>query len=117
LTEIFGAGPVIAATIIGATGQVSRFASRGRFAACNGTAPIEASPGPRKIYRLSRRVNHAIHMAAVTQLRNKHSDGRACFDQKLAEGTTRKKRCAPSSAASATPSTPTCKPAPGAPAH
>jgi len=94
LTEIFGVGPVIAATVIGATGQVSRFASRDRFAAYNGTAPIEVSSGPRKIYRLSRRgnrrVNHAIHMAAVTQIRNKHSDGRAYFDRKLAEGKTRK---------------------------
>src|SRR5438552_3027677 len=94
LTGIFGVGPVIAATVIGATGQVSRFASRDRFAAYNGTAPIEVSSGPRKIYRLSRRgnrrVNHAIHMAAVTQIRNKHSDGRAYFDRKLAEGKTRK---------------------------
>jgi transposase len=73
LTEIFGVGPVIAATVIGATGQVSRFASRDRFAAYNGTAPIEVSSGNRRIYRLSRRgnrrVNHAIHMAAVTQIR------------------------------------------------
>src|SRR5262245_18241605 len=94
LTGIFGAGPVIAATVIGATGQVSRFASRGRFAAYNGTAPIEVSSGNRRIYRLSRRgnrrVNHAIHMAAVTQIRNKHSEGRAYFDHKLAEGKTRK---------------------------
>jgi transposase len=99
LTGIFGVGPVIAATVIGATGQVSRFASRDRFAACNGTAPIEVSSGPHKIYRLSRRgnrrVNHAIHMAAVTQIRNKHSDGHAYFDRKLAEGKTRKEalRC------------------------
>jgi hypothetical protein len=56
-------------------------------------------------------------MAAVTQIRNKHSDGRAYFDRKLAEGKPGKKRCAPSSAVSATPSTPTCKPTPGAPAH
>jgi transposase len=40
--------------------------------------------------RGNRRVNHAIHMAAVTQIRNKHSDGRAYFDRKLAEGKTRK---------------------------
>jgi transposase len=94
LTDIFGVGPVIAATVIGAVGEVSRFASRDRFAACNGTAPVEVSSGNRTIHRLSRRgnrrVNHAIHMAAVTQIRNKHSDGRAYFDRKLAEGKTRK---------------------------
>jgi hypothetical protein len=52
------------------------------------------SSGNRIIYRLSRRgnrqLNHAIQMAAVTQIRQRHSDGRACFDKKLAEGKTRK---------------------------
>ncbi len=99
LTGVFGAGPVIAATLIGYVAEVSRFPSRDRFAACNGTAPIEVSSGNRKICRLSRRgnrrLNHAIHMAAVTQIRHPHSDGRACYDRKLAEGKTRKQalRC------------------------
>jgi transposase len=94
LTDIFGVGPVIAATVIGDVRDVSRFAARDRFAAYNGTAPIEVSSGPRKIYRLSRRgnrrLNHAIHMAAITQIRYKHSDGRAYYDKKLAEGKTGK---------------------------
>jgi Transposase IS116/IS110/IS902 family len=79
---------------IGDTGDVSRFASRDRFAAYNGTAPIEVSSGPRKIHRLSRRgnrrLNHAIHMVAVTQIRFRHSDGRAFYDRKIAEGKTGK---------------------------
>jgi transposase len=94
LTEIFGIGPVIAATAIGDVRDVSRFRGRDRFAACNGTAPIEVSSGNRIIYRLSmrgnRRLNHAIHMAAVTQIRYKHSAGRACYDKKIAEGKTGK---------------------------
>ena len=93
-TEVFGVGPVVAAVVIGEAGDVTRFASRDRFAACNGTAPIEVSSGPRKIYRLSRRgnrrINHAIHMAAVTQIRHLHSEGRAYYDRKIAEGKTRK---------------------------
>ena len=93
-TEIFGVGPVIAATVIGCVTDVSRFASRDHFAAYNGTAPIEVSSGSRKIYRLSRRgnrrLNHAIHMAAITQIRYRHSDGRAYYDRKLAEGKTHK---------------------------
>jgi transposase len=93
-TGIFGVGPVIAATVIGCVADVSRFASRDHFAACNGTAPIEVSSGNRKIYRLSRRgnrrLNHAIHMAAITQIRYRHSDGRAYYDRKLAEGKTHK---------------------------
>jgi transposase len=92
LTRVFGVGPVIAATVIGDVRDVSRFAGRDRFAACNGTAPIEVSSGKRRVHRLSlrgnRRLNHAIHMAAITQIRYKHSDGRACYDKKIAEGKT-----------------------------
>jgi len=94
LTQIFGVGPVIAGTVIGDAGDISRFASRDHFAAYNGTAPIEVSSGGRTTYRLSlrgnRRVNHAIHMAAVTQIRNRHSDGRTYYDRKIAEGKTHK---------------------------
>jgi len=94
LTGLFGVGPIIAATIIGGTGDVSRFPDRDHFAAYNGTAPIEVSSGDRKVHRLSRRgnrrLNHAIHMAAVTQIRQRHSAGRAYFDKKLTEGKTRK---------------------------
>ncbi len=94
LTGLFGVGPVIAGTVIGDVRQVFRFPRRDHFAACNGTAPVEVSSGGRKIYRLSlrgnRRLNHAIHMAAITQIRHKHSQGRACYEKKLAEGKTHK---------------------------
>ena len=94
LTGIFGVGPVIAAAVIGDVRDVSRFPSRDHFASYNGTAPIEVSSGGRKIYRLSRRgnrrLNHAIHMAAVTQIRHRHSKGRAYYEKKLAEGRTAK---------------------------
>jgi hypothetical protein len=85
---------VIAAAVIGDVRHVSRFPGRDHFAAYNGTAPIEVSSGPRSVYRLSRRgnrrLNHAIHMAAVTRVRHHHSPGRACHDKKLAEGKTPK---------------------------
>src|SRR6516164_5584177 len=94
LTGLFGVGPVIAAAVIGDVRHVSRFGNRDRFAAYNGTAPIEVSSGGRKVYRLSRRgnrrLNHAIHMAAVTQIRYRHTKGRAYYDKKLAEGKTPK---------------------------
>jgi transposase len=94
LTSLFGVGPVIAAAVIGDVKDVSRFPDRDHFAAYNGTAPIEVSSGQRKVYRLSRRgnrrLNHAIHMAAVTQVRHRHSKGRAYYEKKLAEGKTRK---------------------------
>ena len=78
---------------------MSRVPSRDHFASYNGTAPIEVSSGGRKVYRLSRRgnrrLNHAIHMAAVTQIRYQHSPGRAYYDKKPADGKTRKEalRC------------------------
>jgi len=94
LTQVFGVGPVIAGTIIGDIADVSRFPGRDHFASYNGTAPVEVSSGNRKIHRLSlhgnRRINHAIHMAAITQLRHKHSEGRAYYEKKLAEGKTHK---------------------------
>jgi transposase len=94
LTGLFGAGPVTAAVVTGDVRAVSRFASRDHFAAYNGTAPIEVSSGGRKARRLSRRgnrrLNHAIHMVAVTQIRYRHSAGRAYYDKKLAEGKTGK---------------------------
>src|SRR5262249_27616773 len=71
-----------------------RFRSRDRFAAYNGTAPIEVSSGNRVLHRLSlrgnRRLNHVIHMAAITQIRYKHSDGRAYYNKKIAQGKTPK---------------------------
>jgi transposase len=94
LTGLFGVGPVIAAAVIGDVRHVSRFPNRDHFAAYDGTAPIEVSSGGRKVYRLSRRgnrrLNHAIHMVAVTQIRYRHTKGRAYYDKKLAEGKTAK---------------------------
>jgi transposase len=49
LTGIFGVGPVIAAAVLGTAGDPSRFGDRDRFAAYNGTAPIEVSSGDWKI--------------------------------------------------------------------
>ena len=99
LTEVFGFGPVNTGTVIGDVTDVTRFPSRDHFASYNGTAPVEVSSGNRKIYRLSlrgnRRINHALHMAAITQIRHAHSDGRAYYDRKIAEGKTHKEalRC------------------------
>ena len=72
VTAIHGIGPLTAAIIIGRVGDINRFPTSGHFARHNGTAPIEASSGPKKRHRLNprgdRQLNHAIHMAAVTQV-------------------------------------------------
>jgi transposase len=94
ITQIYGVGPIVAATVLGYVRDIHRFPTRDHFAAYNGTAPIEASSGNRKIYRLSRRgnrqLNYVIHMAAVTQIRNHGTTGRAYYDRKIAEGMTGK---------------------------
>ena len=94
LTDIFGVGPIVAAMIIGHTRRIDRFASRDHYAAYCGTAPIEVASGGRSVHRLSlrgnRQLNHAMHIAAVTQVRHRHSPGRAFYDRKLAEGKTKK---------------------------
>jgi transposase len=87
ITDVYGVGPIVAATVLGYVRDIRRFPSRDRFASFTGTAPIEVSSGDRKIYRLSRRgnrqLNHAIHIAAVTQIRNRHTAGRAYYDRKV----------------------------------
>ena len=94
VTEIFGVGPAVAAAVLGDVGDIARFPSPDSFAAYNGTAPVEVSSGNRVVYRLSlrgnRRMNHAVHMAAVTQIRFQGSEGRAYYDKKIAEGKTSK---------------------------
>ena len=94
LTGIYGVGPIIAATVLGYVGDTHRFATRDQFASYNGTAPIEASSGNHTIHRLSRRgnrqLNHAIHMAAVTQIRNRGTIGRIYYDRKVDAGMGRK---------------------------
>jgi transposase len=94
VTDLFGVGPTIACSLIGYTGDVRRFASRDQFAAYNGTAPVEHSSAGRVVHRLSRRgnrrLNHAIHMAAICQIRQTNSEGRAYFDRRVAEGKTKK---------------------------
>ena len=118
MTEIFGVGPIVAAMLIGYSGDPVRFTTASRYAAYTGCAPVEFSSGGRIVHRLSRRgnrrLNHAIHCAAITQIRHRHSPGRGYYERKLAEGKTPAKRSAPSSAGSATSSGGTSSPTPNA---
>src|SRR4029079_10523788 len=89
LMDIHGVGPVVAARILADVGDVSRFADRNRFASWTGTAPLDASSGEQNRHRLSRagnrRINHMIHIAAITQLRL-DTEGRAYYRRKRADG-------------------------------
>jgi transposase len=91
VTDIYGVGPVVAAFLIGYTPPIERFKTPDRYAAYNGTAPIEVSSGGKVRHRLSQRgnrtLNHAIHTAAVTQISH-HTPGKVYYDKKLDEGKT-----------------------------
>ena len=99
LTGLFGIGPVIAGRILAEVGDLARFATKDAFASYNGTAPIDASSGEQVRHRLSRagnrRINHALHMMAVTQIRYPHTPGRLYYERKRREGKTPKEalRC------------------------
>src|SRR5680860_608001 len=87
LMDHHGVGPVVAARILADVGDITRFADRNRFASWTGTAPLDASSGEQNRHRLSRagnrRMNHMIHIAAVTQLRL-DTEGRAYYRRKRA---------------------------------
>ena len=93
LVDLHGVGPIVAALILGHSGDVSRFASRDHYASYNGTAPVEASSGPKKRHRLNprgnRQLNHAVHMIAICQIRN-NTPGRVYYLRKIDEGKTKK---------------------------
>ena len=93
LVDLHGVGPIVAALILGHSGDVTRFASRHHYASYNGTAPIEASSGPKKRHRLNprgnRQLNHAIHMIAISQIRS-NTAGRAYYQRKLEEKQSKK---------------------------
>jgi transposase len=90
LTDLYGVGPILACALTGYTGDVRRFGNRDQFASYAGVAPIEHSSGGRVVHRLSRQLNHAIHMVAICQIRQKDSEGRVYFERKVAEGKTKR---------------------------
>jgi transposase len=93
LTALHGVGPIVAAYLLGYSGHIGRVPSAGHYARYNATAPIEASSGPVVRHRLNprgnRQLNHALHMIAVTQVRN-DTPGRAYYLRKQTEGHSRK---------------------------
>jgi transposase len=118
VTDVYGIGPLMAAIIIGRTGDVRRVPTAGHHARHNGTAPIEASSGPNTRHWLTprgdRQLNHAMHIAAVTQIRH-DTPGARTSSASAPRARAAKKQCAPSSDRSATPSTNASSPTPPAP--
>ncbi len=66
LAEIFGVGPILAATILGTVGDVARFPTKAHFASYSGTAPVEASSGEMVRHRLSLAGNRKLKLTPCT---------------------------------------------------
>ncbi|MFG3714790.1 IS110 family transposase [Micromonospora sp. NPDC047730] len=91
LMSLTSIGPSGAARLLGDIGDIARFTSRAHFASWNGTAPIDASSGDQNRHRLSRagnrRINRALHIMAIVQLR-RDTEGRRYYRRRLAAGKT-----------------------------
>ena len=82
---------MLAAKLVGHTGDITRFPDRDHFASYTGTAPVEASSGDVRRHRLNRggnrQLNTALHLIAVCQIRDP-SPGQAYYQRKLAQAKT-----------------------------
>jgi len=93
LPKLVGIGYLGAARIIGEVGDINRIQTKARFARMNGTAPIAASSGQTQRHRLNRggnrRLNHALHMMALTQARM-DPRARGYVERRCGEGRTKR---------------------------
>jgi len=93
LVAVDGVGPVVAARLLGRTGNASRFRSAAAFAMHSVMAPIEVASAEKSRHRLprggDRQLNYALHIVALTQVRMRASRGRAYYESKIAQGKTR----------------------------
>ncbi|QBE48012.1 IS110 family transposase [Leucobacter triazinivorans] len=98
LLEITGIGPIGAAVIYTAWSHQGRVRSEASFAALAGVSPVPASSGNTVRHRLNRggdrRVNRALHLAAVTRARC-DEETKAYIAKRTAQGRTPKeiRRC------------------------
>lgn len=89
LTAIPGVGALTAARILGRVGDPARFRSPAAFAMACGVAPIPASSGYTRRYRLNRggdrQLNRALHTIALVQSRS-YPQAQAYIARKRGEG-------------------------------
>jgi transposase len=89
LRQLWGAGPLVTAKLIGEIGDIRRFRSADAFAMLAGVAPIPASSGQTSRVRLNRggnrQINRALHGIALAQVRT-YPPAKAFVARKRAEG-------------------------------
>lgn len=93
LLDQTGIGPVTAAIVLTAWSHPGRLRNEAAFASLAGVSPIPASSGNTVRYRLNRggdrRLNQALHMAAITRMAYDPTT-RAYVERRLAEGRTKR---------------------------
>ena len=89
LRQLWGAGPLVTAKLLGEIGDISRFRSADAFAMLAGVAPIPASSGQTSRMRLNRggnrQINRALHGIVLAQVRT-YQPAQAFVARKKAEG-------------------------------
>jgi len=89
LRQLWGAGPLVTAKLVGEIGDIGRFRSADAFAMLAGVAPIPASSGQVSRMRLNRggnrQLNRALHGIALAQVRT-YPPAQAFVARKRAEG-------------------------------
>jgi transposase len=89
LRQLWGAGPLVTAKLLGEIGDIARFRSADAFAMLAGVAPIPASSGQVSRMRLNRggnrQLNRALHGIALAQVRT-YPPAQAFVARKRAEG-------------------------------
>lgn len=93
LLDLPGCGETTAAIIVGEVANVHRFHSPAALAAYAGIAPLDASSGKHEHHRVNRggnrRLNYAIHIIALTQLRI-YEPARTYRERRIGQGSTPK---------------------------
>jgi transposase len=89
LRQLWGAGPLVTAKLVGEIGDIGRFRSADAVAMLAGVAPIPASSGQVSRMRLNRggnrQLNRALHGIALAQVRT-YPPAQAFVARKRAEG-------------------------------
>jgi transposase len=89
LRQLWGAGPLVTAKLLGEIGDITRFRSADAFAMLAGVAPIPASSGQTSRMRLNRggnrQINRALHGIVLAQVRT-YQPAKDFVARKKAEG-------------------------------
>ena len=98
LLDLYGVGPIVAATVLCAWSHPGRIRSEAAFAMLAGTAPLPASSGQTIRHRLNRtgdrHLNHALHTIVLTRMRA-DPETRRYVEKRRSQGKTDReiKRC------------------------